>query len=90
MTYFRDLAQLSQAEVARRMGRDPSSVCRWESLGSTAQTPGIETIEHWCEVVGITLARFFGRVPQRRLERIADSKRQRTERAAVRSAQAAA
>lgn len=59
IAWWREDSQLSQAELARRIGVTPSAVCHWEQ-GDT--NPSMGNLLKIAEACGTNLRRFLGRL----------------------------
>lgn len=53
----------TQAQVADGVGKSKSTVSQWES---DTQSPPLDQLEALVEFFGVTMARFYGRVPRPR------------------------
>lgn len=58
---WRESKDLTQAALADRLAISPAAVAQWE-LGQT--TPSTKHLEKLAETLGVTMERFYGRVPK--------------------------
>ena len=65
MTELRETKGLSQTEVARRMGLDPSTVMHWEQGRNRVK---MHAFLAWCRTVGVDPADVISRVLQETAE----------------------
>lgn len=61
MTELREAKKLSQTEVARRLGLDPSTVTHWEQGSNRVK---LHALLNWCRAVGVDPADVVTRVVQ--------------------------
>lgn len=55
---------LSPQELAKAIGVTASAVYQWEGTGESQTTPSIQNLEALAKALGISMERFFGRVPK--------------------------
>jgi transcriptional regulator with XRE-family HTH domain len=58
---WRKAKGLTQREVAETVGVTPAAIYQWED-GTTK--PGLSHLENFVQLLGITMERFYGRVPK--------------------------
>lgn len=61
---WREAKGLTQRDLAEAAGISVSAVCLWETEGDRKTTPQIEHLNKVVEVLGISMERFFGRIPK--------------------------
>jgi transcriptional regulator with XRE-family HTH domain len=61
ITRWREAKGHTQAALAEKLHISPSAVAQWE-LGQT--TPSTKHIERLAEILGVSMERFYGRVPK--------------------------
>lgn len=66
IAHWRRLANLSQTKLARRLGLNPSSVCKWES-GKAEPSEAFK--EAMAEIFGISMGQFYGDLGEEEPER---------------------
>lgn len=57
---FRKFRKMTQADLAKQLGKSKNSVSNWESNGNT---PDLDTIEKICKILGVTPNQLFGWEP---------------------------
>lgn len=65
ITAWRKQRDLTQVELAERAGVSPSAICQWESPKYKA-APSQASLEAIVAALGLTMERFYGRVPRAR------------------------
>ena len=63
---WRKAKNLTQRELAEAVGVSPAAVYQWEGTGETKTAPSHKHLEAVAAALGITLERFYGRVPSRK------------------------
>ncbi len=62
---WREHKGLSQEELAELVGVTKAAVYQWEDDGEHSTTPTMANLEKIVDALGLTLERFFGRLPRR-------------------------
>jgi transcriptional regulator with XRE-family HTH domain len=63
---WRKVRDVSQRELAAAIGVTQGAIAQWESGGKTM--PSIEKLEKAVAALGLTMERFYGRVPKVKVE----------------------
>ena len=62
MRYYREKAELSQSDLARRLKKSVSSICRYEG---GEQAVGLPFVCAFCAELKISIGKFFGALPSK-------------------------
>lgn len=63
---WRKQKRLTQKQLARKIGVVPATVCFWEGAGATRHFPTQENLQKIVKALGLTMERFYGRLPKPR------------------------
>lgn len=55
---------LTQRELADRLGLTAAAVYQWEGTGEQQVRPSLKNLEALVDALGITMERFYGRLPR--------------------------
>lgn len=55
---------MSQNQLAQAIGVTRAAIFQWEGCGKTCTAPTHENLEKLVEVLGLTMERFYGRIPK--------------------------
>ncbi len=61
---WRKLKGLSQRELAEAVGVSAAAVYQWEGTGESQTSPSQANLEALVEALGLTMARFYGKLPK--------------------------
>jgi transcriptional regulator with XRE-family HTH domain len=61
---WRDARGLTQQQLAEAIGVTHAAVFQWEMDGDGRTTPSLKNLQKVCKVFGITMERFYGRIPK--------------------------
>jgi transcriptional regulator with XRE-family HTH domain len=61
---WREAKGWSQQELADAVGVTHAAVYQWEDTGENKTTPSLAKLEKVAEAIGITMERFYGRIPK--------------------------
>jgi len=65
---WRKAKGLTQRELAAKIGVSTAAVYQWEGTGESKTAPSVANLERLVSTLGITMERFYGRVPKPKKE----------------------
>lgn len=60
---WRKARGLTQQQLAKEVGVTPAAIYQWEGTGESKTSPSVANLEAVVEALGLTMERFFGRIP---------------------------
>jgi transcriptional regulator with XRE-family HTH domain len=63
---WREHKGLSQQQLASKIGVTVAAVYQWEGTGESKTVPRLENLTALVEALGLTMERFYGRLPKAR------------------------
>lgn len=64
IAHWRRARKLTQWDLAKKIGVTQSAIHHWESEGDDRTQPSVANLEKVVKALGLTMERFYGRLPK--------------------------